>query len=152
MKYPYIPKSNKSLRRGDYWLIELENGFFAVGIVVDIPPPELKLKMEFIAGLLNWKGNETPKITDLKNLKIIKQGKAHIKTIEYTGGELLGNINFKSYKIEPMLQRSQGEFQLGAQIVKGYQDIRNMEPEDIEKYSVLGTWGYNYIRLLAEKI
>ncbi len=152
MNYPFTPKSNKSLSIGDYWIIKLNNGNHAVGIVVDIPDPNAKLRMEFIAGLLDYSKPEIPEIEDLSNMKIIKQGRAHIKTIAFTGKEVVGNINLKTRGIEPLMQRSQIGFQPDALILKGYQHVRNMKRDDIDKFSVLSGWGYDMIKLFAEKL
>ena len=150
MKYPFVPKSNKFLTRGDYWLMELTNGKLAIGIVMDIPPAELKLTKQFVAGLLDWSAKEKPEIQKLKNLPILKQGKVHVKTVGFTGQEIVGNINLEELNIETQLQREQTGYQSSAVILKGYRKIRNMEREDIDKYSVLGGWGYDVIKIYAE--
>ena len=151
MKYPFIPKSNKSLTAGDYWIIKLENGNYAVGLVVDIPEIKTKLRMEFIAGLLDYSNSKKPELEDLLNARIVKQGKTHVKTIGYTGKEIVGNINLESNGIEPLIQRSQIGFQPDAWIVRGYRRVRNMKRDDVEKYSVLGGWGFDMIKIFAEE-
>lgn len=152
MPYPFTPKSNKSLAVGDYWIITLDNHKFAIGIVVDIPSPELKLTTQFIAGLLDWSSNKAPLINDFKNRKILAQGKVHIKSIIYTGGQIVGNINLNEFQIEPLIQRSQIGYQPSALILKGYKKIRNMEWSDLEKYPVLAGWGIDIIKIEAEKL
>jgi hypothetical protein len=36
MKYPYIPKSNLKILKGEYWSLSLDNGSFAFYVVLDV--------------------------------------------------------------------------------------------------------------------
>ena len=152
MKYPFVPKSNKSLKIGDYWLIKLESGKYSIGIVLDIPPAEYRSRTEFVAGLLNWKEFAKPEIEKIKNFKILKQGKASVKTIKHTGREIAGNINLELHNIECLEQKNQTKYSEYTYVIKGYKKIKKMERKDSEKYETLGTWGYNFIKVLAENI
>ncbi|EMN51355.1 hypothetical protein LEP1GSC088_4454 [Leptospira interrogans str. L1207] len=62
VKYPFVPKSNRSLIPGQFWAIPLNNGKFACGRVIEVHPFETKM---FLAGLVNWIGEVVPKENDL---------------------------------------------------------------------------------------
>ncbi|EKO87041.1 hypothetical protein LEP1GSC020_0876 [Leptospira interrogans serovar Grippotyphosa str. 2006006986] len=47
VKYPFVPKSNRSLIPGQFWAIPLNNGKFACGRVIAVHPFETKM---FLAG------------------------------------------------------------------------------------------------------
>ncbi len=49
VKYPFVPKSNRSLIPGQFWAIPLNNGKFACGRVIEVHPFETKM---FLAGLV----------------------------------------------------------------------------------------------------
>lgn len=153
MTYPFIPKSNKKLSPGDYWITELSNKSYAIGIVIDIPPTDLKLTREIVIGLLNWNENSIPKIQDLANLKILKQGHAHIKTIsEYSDG-IIGSINFIKNNIEPkILIGSYGANNPEWNLMKGYKIIDEYKKSDRDKYDKAGYWGYDYLNEIAENV
>lgn len=68
MTYPFIPKSNKKLSSGDYWVTKLSNKSYAVGVVIDVPPADLKLTREIVVGLLNWNG-KINRLINNRNLK-----------------------------------------------------------------------------------
>ncbi|MET2985108.1 hypothetical protein [Aureibaculum conchae] len=153
MTYPFIPKSNKKISPGDYWVTELSNKSYAVGVVIDTPPIDLKLTREIVIGLLNWNGTEHPKLQELSNLKILKQGHAHIKTInEYSSG-ILGNLDFIKANIEPkILIGSYGANNSQWSLMKGYRIVGEYKRSDREKYSIVSYWGYDYFNEIAENL
>ncbi len=124
MKYPYEPKSNNKLEIGEFWSIPLPNGEFGCGVIIEIPDKNEK-RMRFTAGLLNWIGNQAPTESILKfgDLKIIRFGNVHIKTILSRGEKIRGKI-----------------------------EIENIGNIKISNLKELSTWGYNFINLLAEKL
>jgi hypothetical protein len=151
MHYPLIPKSNKRLKIGDYWIMKLSDKSYSVGIVIDIPPDDLKLTREIIVGLLNWNDKSIPKTSDLANTKISKQGHAHIKTIEYTGKEIIGNLDLIKNNISPLIMiGSYGANAREFHLMKGYKIVDKFKNSDREKYEMYGYWGYDYIKELAE--
>ena len=153
MTYPFIPKSNKKIRPGDYWITQLSNKSFAVGIVIDVPPEDLKLNREIIVGLLNWNESFVPKTKNLVNLEILDQGHAHIKTISEFSNGISGNISFEKANIEPkILIDSYGANNPEWSLMKGYQVIRTYKKSDREKYDIAGFWSYDYLNEIAENI
>ena len=153
MTYPFIPKSNKKISAGDYWVTKLSNKSFAVGVVIDVPPTDLKLTREIVIGLLNWNGNNIPKREDLTNSKILKQGHAHIKTIsEYSVG-IIGNIDFSKANVVPKIQiGSYGANNPEWHLMSGYKIVGNYKESDRRKYNMAGYWGYDLLNVIAESV
>ena len=77
MSYPLEVKSNKTLLPGQYWAIPLRSGRYACGRVIQLPPKGEKGIKSFLAGLMNWVGDELPTFEDLIGVKTIAQGDAH---------------------------------------------------------------------------
>lgn len=152
VKYPFVPKSNRSLIPGQFWVIPLNNGKFACGRVIEVHPFETKM---FLAGLMNWIGEIVPKENDLAGKQTIKQGQVHIKTIHQTGlnGMIIGYRNLSLDKIEPDFFKSQDGYQSGtSKLMKGYQEIRPLTKDESDLYPTFSTWGYDVIRVLAEEL
>lgn len=153
MTYPFIPKSNKKLSSGDSWVTKLSNKSYAVGVVIDVPPADLKLNQEIVVGLLNWNGNDIPKKDNLINSKILKQGHAHVKTIsEYSNG-IVGNIDFQKANIDPqILIGSYGANNPEWNLMKGYKIVGDYKVSDRKKYNMAGFWGYDFLNEVAETV
>jgi hypothetical protein len=87
--YPFVPKSNRNLMAGQFWAIPLANGRFACGRVM-VPTTRIGPRVGFVAGLMDWVGEEPPTAAALAGRQVLDQGHAHIKTILQTGGQVLG--------------------------------------------------------------
>lgn len=121
--YPFRPKSTAPLKAGQYWTFPLKNGGFACGVVVARRSKDGKMDSRlFLAGLLDWRGDHAPSPTELEGRTIREQGYAHIKAITETGGEIRGEVK-PSWGL----------------------------PEVVIPSDAIGTWGYNVVRVLAEK-
>ncbi|EMY14089.1 hypothetical protein LEP1GSC043_1391 [Leptospira weilii str. Ecochallenge] len=152
VKYPFVPKSNRSLIPGQFWAIPLYNGKFACGRVIEVHTFETKM---FLAGLMDWIGEVVPKENDLAGKQTIKQGQIHIKTIHETAldKKILGYRNLYLDYIEPDPFRSQDGYQLGSsKLMKGYKEIRFLTKDESDFYPIFSTWGYDVIRILAEEL
>lgn len=55
----------------------------------------------FLAALVNWCGPSEPKAENIKNTKILKMGAAHIKTVQKTGGSIIGKTEFNELPASP---------------------------------------------------
>lgn len=152
-EFPFYPKSNAKLLRGDFWGIPLNSGRFACGRVLDLPRKgDYGAKTSFLAGLLDWVGNELPTFESIAGAKLLQQGDAHIFTITKNDGLILGNRPLKLDNIEPFICRD-AEFHHKGQMNfrKGY-DFIDYEPEkNFEDYPVFSSWGYGVIKIIANK-
>lgn len=151
---PFVPKSNKKLLPGQYWPIRLSNGKYALGIVLDVPSQKDQDTKGFFAGLLNWVGDEIPDASTLQKSKpqLLKQAKAHIKTIAVTNSEIRGHVDLAELNIEIPLQVDSRIYSPSSKLLQGYKIIRKATPKDHELHPVQSTWGYNFINILAEDL
>ena len=102
MKYPFEPKSTTHLEPGQFWAIPLSNGYYACGVVLAKLSESGKIESRsFLAALIDWSGKDKPSSEDIKNKEILKKGAAHIKTIQLTGGEIIGKTEFNSLPENP---------------------------------------------------
>jgi hypothetical protein len=150
--YPIIPKSNSKLEAGQFWPIKLSNGKYAIGVILDFPDKKVNTK-HFYVGLLNWVGDNIPTQMELEqtDLKLVDQGKAHIKTITFDGQKIVGKINLDAVNISPAFEVSCFGYSENTLLLQGYQVIRKSTPEDHKTYNTQGGWGYDYINKLAER-
>ncbi|MGH2317967.1 Imm26 family immunity protein [Planococcus sp. SE5232] len=149
MEYPFRPKSNRFLLPGQFWAIPLENGTFACGRVIAIEPDS---RTGFLTGLMDWIGDAPPLADDIKGCKVLAQGSVHIKTVHETGlnGMILGNLPLTEDNIKPFFFKSQVMFAEDCLLMRGYKVIGPASKEESEKYDVFSTWGYSFIKVLAE--
>jgi len=150
MKYPFQPKSTSYLRPGQFWAVPLASGKYACGRVLQINGSDIPSKNRaFFGGLLDWIGNQPPTSEDIAGRPLIAFGHMHIKAILTTGGVIIGERPLEEDRIElPLLLSAQ--MGPGTMILRGADAIREAKREEWGTLPVLGTWGYNFIRTLAE--
>jgi hypothetical protein len=149
--YPFVPKSTAYLQPGSFWSIPLENGLFACGRVIQMSEREdgrLDSRC-FLAGLLDWVGEQPPSSETIAGCKTIDQGAVHVKTIYENQGQVLGHRPLEMDGIEPWVFRSQAA-RHGCYLQRGYVYLRPATMEELERYPVFSTWGYRVIKILAE--
>ncbi|QFY72633.1 hypothetical protein C1N89_09040 [Priestia aryabhattai] len=149
ISYPFYPKSNRYLMPGQFWPIPLSDGRFACGRVLETSPEYTK---NFIAGLMDWVGDEPPTSEDLKGRIILKQGDGHIKMIQETAldGMISGYRDLELDNLEVAYFKSQEAFADNCMLQKGYTEIRPITREEQQLYSTFSTWGYSVIKFRAE--
>ena len=151
--YPFVPKSNASLRAGQFWAVPLSDGRFGCGRVLDVPRIG-DLHVPATRGC-SWPACSTgsvrgrPRTSRSLARQLDAQGFAHIKTILTTGGELLGWRDLAADRIVPAAWRSH-EAGGTVWVYEGARRIRPATAEDRE-LPVMGTWGYSVLKLLAEQ-
>lgn len=149
--YPFVPKSTASLRPGQYWAVPLADGRFACGRVVQvgcstIPTPS----RAFFGGLHDWVGSAAPSADDIAGRAIVAWGVMHIQAITRLGGEVLGERDLVRDGIAPPKQLS-AMGGPGAQILTGADPVRPATPDEWGEFPVLGYWGFDFIKELAEE-
>jgi hypothetical protein len=151
--YPFTPKSNAYLEKGEFWAIALSNGKYGCGIILDIPKRGLYTTKSFFIGLLDWIGDNKPNQADLerKPIKLLKQYDASIKTITVHNEQILGKIDLEQNNIEIFVQVNIGHCSIHSRLLKGYEDLGEANEKDYEILTVQATAGYRVINLLAEK-
>jgi hypothetical protein len=123
--YPYSPKSTAQMKPGQFWGIHLHDGTFACGVVLAarLTPEGKRDSRQFLAGLLNWRGNQLPSSDAITGCPVVAHGFAHIRTITENGADILGESS-------PWWQW----------------------PEAVQDTDAIHTWGYGFIVKLAEKL
>ncbi|MGG3889623.1 hypothetical protein [Metabacillus fastidiosus] len=106
-------------------------GKFACGRVIEKDPDNTK---GFLAGLMDWIGDNPPTAENLKGYKTLKQGSVHIKTIHETGldGSILGYRPLNSDNIESDYFLSQLLFDDSCILMKDYKELRKPTTEEAE--------------------
>jgi hypothetical protein len=146
MSYPFVPKSSAKLKCGDFWSVPLQDGTFACGRVIELPPKGRPgAKVSFLGGLLQWRNDAPPTAIAIASAPVIEQGVMHILSITTTGGEVLGHRPLALDKIEPF------EMICGDTIQRGFTPVRPWKKSDNELLPTFSTWGYNVIWLKAHK-
>jgi hypothetical protein len=146
----FIPKSTTPLRPGHFWAVPLDDGRFACGRVLEldtelIPSP----RRAFFGGLHDWIDNVPPTSSAIADAGFVAYGVMHIKAITETGGCILGEcplLDRDDY--HPTLLSAYGG--VHAMILRGSSPIRRASKAEWGQLPVLGMWGYDFIKLLAE--
>jgi len=147
--YPFVPKSTAMLEPGQYWSIPLDNGRFGCGRVIQLQIKNGKRdRRAFLAGLMDWWGRKPPTADRIAGCGVVEQGCADIKTIQATGGQVLGFRDLSLDKIEANLFRD-AEFATSVQ--RGLNYERPFDRKKDAALPVLSGWGYLVIKILAEK-
>lgn len=155
VKYPFVPKSNASLRVGQFWSIPLDKGSFACGRVIQLLPEGDKrpgaTKM-FLVGLMDWAGSEPPTEQTIAGHKTIAQGEAHIVTILDNGGEITGWRDLALDNISADYFLDQSAAAPKCKVLQGYTFVRYADQNDRANLKTFSTWGRGVIKSLAEKL
>ena len=86
--YPFVPKTTTHVLAGDFWAISLRRGgWYACGQVLYVPEGRVTL----VVGLLDWCEPVPPTADAIAGAPVLDWNGAHVKTIELTGGPLLGH-------------------------------------------------------------
>lgn len=147
--YPFVPKSNAYLRPGQFWGIPLSDGRYACGRVLDIDrDAAYARRTSFLAGLMDWCGDDPPTAEAIVGTRILEQGDAHIKTILENGGQILGLRPLEADGLTPLLCLSA---QYGGNLQLGLKVLRAATREEQERLAPLAGWGYKVISIAAEQ-
>jgi hypothetical protein len=149
MNYPFGPKSTATLEPGHFWSIPLDNGRFACGRVIQLRIENgMRDSRSFLAGLMDWRGRKPPTVERIAGCGVIDQGSAHIKTIQATGGQVLGFRDLSLDHIEPSLFR---DAELATWVQRGFDYLRPFNKRKDANLPVFSGWGYLVIKEMAEE-
>ena len=85
--YPFVPKTTSHIRAGGFWAIPLRRGgWYACGQVLYVEG-----RVNLVVGLLDWCEPVRPTAEGIADSPVLDWNGAHVKTIELTGGPLLGH-------------------------------------------------------------
>jgi len=93
VKFPFEPRSTKSLEPGHYWCISLRTGRFAAGVVVAHARRLAKRDTRLLCiGLLNWVGDKPPTPPALSSVDLLEYAFTHVRSIQQNGRFILGKV------------------------------------------------------------
>lgn len=151
--YPFEPKSNAHLEAGQYWSIPLSDGRYGCGRVLAVarmPDPHVLVNSRaFLGGLLDWVGGSPPTAESIAGARVLRQGFAHVKAIQTTGGFVVGSGPLRLPEERPQLWVT--EFDLRrAWVYAGISPMRRAVESDAH-LPIMQTWGYDFVLSLAER-
>src|ERR1700761_1096261 len=89
--YPFVPKSNRHLRPGQFWALPVSGQRFGAGRVMAVPAFGPTDRIGAVIGLMDWIGGHPPTSEDLHDRQGLIQPKSRFEAIAKTGGEVLGH-------------------------------------------------------------
>jgi hypothetical protein len=90
VRYPFVPKSNRYLRPGQFWALPLSAGRFSPGRVLAVPAFGPRDRPGVVIGLVDWVGSQPPGDADIGDRGMLVQAKSRYEAISKTGGAVLG--------------------------------------------------------------
>jgi hypothetical protein len=154
--YPFVPRSNAHLLPGQIWGIPLRDGRSACGVVVAVPtvreaPHRAINSRTFVAGLLDWVGDELPTPDAVDKSPLLNWRFGHVKMVGENGGALLGQrspVPDRDGALSGVSHRMGGAVGL-------YRDgrmVRVATADEARDLPVIGTWGLTFILAVAERV
>ncbi|GIF46678.1 hypothetical protein DFJ67_1367 [Asanoa ferruginea] len=104
----------------------------------------------FLAGLLDWSGDERPTGEAIAGAGLLDQGKAHVKTVTATGGAILGHRPLEDDQLRPftwVTHRGGGTVHL----YEGLSRLRAASDDERDSMPAMATWGHTFIQALANR-
>ncbi|MDF1763846.1 MAG: hypothetical protein P1U57_10585 [Oleibacter sp.] len=151
MKYPFVPKSTAYLKEGQIMSIPLSDGSYACGRILQLKVEgEKRDSRMFIAGLMDWHGNEPPCSEAISGTKILAHGQVHVKTVKECGAEIVGYLDLgeDNTQIPLSLDQSPGR---NCRLRRGYDLLDPASDSEQSTLHVFSTWGFKVMKNLAEK-
>jgi hypothetical protein len=157
--YPFEPKSNTWLEPGQFWGVPLSDARYACGRVLAVPnegEPDPMLWTDgdsrmFLAGLMDWVGDDPPTADSIAGASLLEQGRANVKTIRHNGRLVLGH---RDLALDNIVGLREVSHRAGG-VVYLYEGARRLRPatrEEAESLPVMSTWGFKVITVVAEKV
>jgi len=103
----------------------------------------------FLAGLLDWVGDQAPTSETVAGAGLLRQGFVHIKAIVENGGRVLGHRPLELDGIEPRAWRSH-PIDGVVWVYAGATRVRPAGTGDVGLPVIVG-WGFKLIERLAEQ-
>ncbi|MFK7885243.1 MAG: hypothetical protein AB8G16_00130 [Gammaproteobacteria bacterium] len=148
--YPFVPKTTKYLRPGQFWDIPLTNGLYACGRVLQLKYENgSRNTRQFLAALMDWCGAEPPSTDELAGAGILASGQTHVKTIAHSGSEILGLRELEADKIHIPLSLDAAGGQ-HCRVRRGFELLAPATQKQLNSLPIFQTWGYNVIVIRAE--
>ena len=148
--YPFCPKSTSRLVSGQFWPIELTNGRFASGRVLQLKfLSGAQDRRMFLAGLMDWCGEAPPTSHSLDGAGLLEFGQAHTSMFSSNGFQVTGYRPLENNSLEIPLALDSLPSRY-TRVVRGFETVGLATP-DQHSLPVFSTWGMSVIVLLAQK-
>lgn len=93
MKYPFEPRSTRSLKQGQYWCFQLCDGRYVAVVVLGRVIADGKLHSRLLtAALVDWVGPQQAKPEELEKGDLLHRGFTHVRAIQTYGREIVGEV------------------------------------------------------------
>lgn len=150
VSFPFVPKTTRQVRPGDYWDIPLDSGGYACGRVMQLDFDNGRLNSKsLLVGLVNWSGDSIPTEREIAGRRILRQGATHIRTIGEVGGMIRGRRALEKDGLAPWVFRD-AEYaqwiQCGVFPLREYNEVYDSD------LPVFEGWGYLFIKEIAEHL
>jgi len=151
MKYPFIPKSTAYLEGGHIISIPLSNSTYSCARVLQCEKADgTRDSRYFVIGLMDWNEPCQPSSDYIAGLEIIDHGQVHIKTIRECSSAIVGHRDLKIDNIDTPLSLDESPGS-NCHLRKGLDILRVATPEEQRTLKIFSTWGYNVLKIKAEK-
>jgi hypothetical protein len=149
LRYPFVPKSTAQLLPGQFWSVPLSDGRFACGRVLQLGGSEIPTKSRaFFGGLHSWIGTREPDAGSIIAVPFLDFGAMHIRAVTEAGGKILGEAPLQDFQMPTLLSAMGGP---DAALLAGADALRKAKRSEWGTLPVLGFWGYDHIREIAEQ-
>jgi hypothetical protein len=89
--FPFTPRSVADLEVGDFWTVTLPSGGLGLLQVRDVKRSGPGARSAFVAGVVDWRGDEQPQATDLQGRRVLAQGLTRIEAFTEGRAAVVGN-------------------------------------------------------------
>ena len=153
--YPYRPVRVNQLRLGELWPIELGDGQFACGVVLD-PAPKNPHNGEpmpghAVLGLLDWVSLSSPTVADVAGVReLLHHAYGGASSINRYGAEVIGQRDLEQSPLvveETLSHRAGGP----VWVLSAGRKVRQANEGERQSMRILGGLGYSGFRPLAQR-
>jgi hypothetical protein len=135
---------------GQFFDIPLSNSQYACGRVLQFDYSSGKKdSRSFLAGLMDWTGDQLPNADSIAKTKLLYQGNVHIRTIAFIHGQIRGFRSLEEDGIEPLLELSHMPVN-DCWLKRGYEWLRPATLEERQTLYIQSTWGLGVIAIKAD--
>lgn len=151
MKYPFVPKSTAYLDRGQIISIPLSNNTFSCARVLQLERADgTRDSRCFVIGLMDWNESYPPSTEYSVGIDIIDHGQVHVKTIRECSSAIVGHRDLEIDNIDTPLSLDESPGS-NCHLRKGLDILRVATPEEQKTLKIFSTWGYNVLKIKAER-
>jgi hypothetical protein len=128
----------------------LKAQYFACGRVLQFRDVDGKRDSRiFLAGLLDWLGDNPPTSQTICGARLLAHGAAHVRTISANNGQILGCRDLDLDHIEIPVTLSERN---GLRVQQGFCSFGDATPQQRQMLPAFSTWGLRVVVILANDL